>query len=403
MKRYIILCITLLTIMLPVVADSFSLNTEVSSVSMGPNDFGFGLAPLGTNFVYYDSFQLSKKLQYNTGFSTRLIFAAPNNLNYSGYNYKTGTPKWINRYVDIKNIYDYWLYGYYFNPEASVNISLSQGFFTNPVAKSGPLLNLSIYWNTQFSMALEPIDTNKGNWNPMFIDAATGKHREPFGPGSTIPAYPWLQDTRETLVNYIGLSASLSFLKSRGFGVSDGAYLSASFEYGPKWLGNQISMDKPTSDFYYFTSYVAQYLTLYTKQQDNGLNWLSIQLHHANILSHTGGNIVPYHKLPSDRLENMFYDSLTLEIFGPQFIARDCYTDITLGFYNYCLFGNVVNEASRDTFASEWWSNLGLTFHMRLFGFMHFSYNISYSLYSGIHASNPGLWHNAKINFYISL
>lgn len=404
MKLKRILCILLISLIpLTLFADSESLETQITTVSFGPHHFGMDLAPTGTNFVFYRSVDLFPKLQHSAFFSTRLVFGNPDNIYFDNYNYKTGTPKWIHKYVDIKDDPDYFLGGRFFNPEAYLNISLSQSFGTNPVAKSGSFINLSLDFNSRYSIALENLDVNRGKSESVFFDPITNKYKEPFGPGSVIPAYPWLQDNRSTLANYIRLSISFDFSKPTGYNVSDGFYMSVSAEFAPFWLANNISMELPTADYYSLSGYISQNLTLYSKKQDNGLNWLSIKLRHENSYSYMDGSVIPRHRLPTDRLNQSFSDSTSITLYGPQFIAWDCYTDMSIGLYSAYNFGHVLNEPSKITQASEWYSSLGLNFHMKLFGFMHFSYDINYKITTGIHTDFPAFWQQAKINFYIAL
>ena len=402
MKKIIIIFILLL-IPYWAFSDSVSLNTEITTVSMGPHNFGFGLAPTGTNFKFYKSFKMIPSLTHNADFTTRLIFSSTNNKDYRDFNYKTGTPNWINKYTDIRFNPDYYLNGVYFAPEANVLVSLGQGFGINPMAGSGSLFNIGLTYEAYYSVALEALDVKRGNWDPVFYDPVKNKYKEPFGPDSIIPAYPWLQDNRSTLVNSLTLSASINLLKPRGFAVSDGIYFSTSIELAPKWFGNTLSMKYPTADYFKFFAGLTENLTLYSDYQDNGMNWLSIMLTHYNSYSYIGGSVIPVSRLSGDRLNQSFSDSIELKIYGPQFIAYDCYTDITLNLYNSCSFGFVLNEQSRTTYVTEWSSSLGVRFHMNLFGFMHFSYSLGYSLYSGIHTSMPGFWRETKVNFYISL
>ena len=402
-----LLCILLLSILLltPLSADSNSLNTEITTVSMGPHNFGLGLAPTGTNFMFYKSFQMIPNYKHKAYFSTRLIFSALNNQKIDSYNYETGTPEWYNKLYDIKDIYnDYYISGKYFKPEASVTLYLSQGFGTNPVEGSGPLIKLSTTWNSTFSIALEDLDLQvKDKDISLFIDPSTGLYKKPFGPETHIQAYPWLQDNRISLINNFKFSVDIYLKKNKGFNISDGLSISSYIEFGPNWLGNTVSMLYPTADYYKAGISVSENLALYSLKQDNGLNWLSIGFSHYNALNHTGGNIVPYNKLPSNRLTNTFSDSWTITFYGPQFIAWDCYSDISLSINNNLNFGHVVNEKAKTTFATELNTTLNMRFHLRLFGFMHFEYKLQYLFAGGIHCWYPNLKQKAKVSFYIAL
>ena len=162
-------------------------------------------------------------------------------------------------------------------------------------------------------------------------------------------------------------------------------------------------MEYPSADYYWVNFVATQNLTLYSRHQDNGLNWLTILLSHWNAIQHTGGEVIPRYKVPGDFLRNTFIDSLAITFNGPQFVAWDCYTYLTLSLQNLCFFGHVINEPAQVTKAIEWQSRLEMYFHMRLFGFMHFDYAIGYNFMTGIHTNHPGFYQQAKIRFFIAL
>lgn len=386
-------------------ADSESLNTEITTVSFGPHNFGFGLTPAGTDFMFYKYFSISDKLQHQAYFKAQLVFSFPNNSSFGGFDYETGTPDWSLKYSDVSESKNF-ISGYYFNPQAFTFLYFRQGFGINPVSSTEPLIYLGIGLNSRYSIALESLDVSRGTREPAFMtktDDGTWEYKAPFGPGSTIQAYPWLQDNRQTLSNYLYFYFELPLYRSKGFKIYDGVEIYGSFEYGPSWLANSISMSTPTSDFYNLSLTATEYLALFSEKQENGWNWLSIELVHSNTFRRTAGEIVPYHKIPTDRLENSFTDSLYLKVYGPQFIAYDCYTDISVGLYNNCYFGNIVNENPKTTRAMEWTGSISCSLHTSLFGFMHLSYGFGYNFMRGIKASYPGFWQNAEVRFYISL
>lgn len=405
MKKATITILILTVMIFSVFAESESMTTEIMSISGGPHGFGLGIAPAGTDIRLYKYFTLSEKLQHQALFRTRLAFSFPNNISYGGYDYATGEPNWIKKYHEVTGNPNY-ISGCFFNPQASALVYLTQGFGINPVSGSGPLINISIGFNSRFSLALESLDVARGTGEPVFImknEEDNWIDRAPFGQGSHIQAYPWLQDSRKTLSNYLYGFFELRLYKTMVLESYEGFYLSGTIEYGPSWLANSISMDYPTSDFLRLSGTMTEYLSLYNKRQINGWNWLSISLVHTNTLTHTSGSVVPMDKLPPDRLENTFSDGLYLKFFGPQFISTDCYTEVTIGLYNYCYFGNVVNEFPQTTKAMEWTSSLKCRFYAKLFGFMYFAYEFGYNFMTGIKTSNPGFWQNAQVQFNVTL
>ena len=405
MKKATIILLVLTVTIFSCFAESESMTTEIMSISGGPHGFGLGIAPAGTDIRLYRYFTLSDRLQHQAIFRTRLAFSFPNNVSYGGFDYVTGEPNWIRKYHEIAGNSNY-ISGYYFNPWASAFVYLTQGFGINPVSENGPLVNISIGLNSRFSLALESLDVARGTRDPSFItkdDNGEWIYRSPFEPGGRIQAYPWLQDNRQTLSNYLYGFFELRLFKTMILESYEGFYLSGTVEYGPSWLANGISMNYPTSDFLRLSATMTEYLSLYNKRQKNGWNWLSISLVHTNTLTHTSGSIVPADKLPTDRLENAFSDSLYLKFFGPQFISTDCYTEVTIGLYNYCYFGNVVNEFPQTTNAMEWTSSLKCRLYAKLFGFMYFAYEFGYNFMTGIKTSYPGFWQNAQVQFNVTL
>ena len=401
MKKFLLL-LAILILTLPIYSEPLSLTTQVSSVYFGPHGLGFGFAPTGTNFVYYDYFNISPKLSNAASIFARLTFASNDDSWFGGYNYETGTPYWFTRIEDITDWSKY-MSGFYFNPGATLSISFYQGFGTNPVQKSGALATVGLEYYTRYNIALEALDVNRGTKDPVFIDIKNNTYKEPFAPGNHIQAYPWLQDSRESWINSLTLSLSLDLKKSIGFGTYDGISFNASIEIAPSWLGNNVSMKYPTADYTRLHFQATQYLSLNEKTQDNGLNWLSIGLSHNSTYSYTTGSVIPNDKLPGDRFKNNYLDSLYITFNGPQFIAWDCYTDLTIGIYNYCYWGHIVNENPQTSKGIEWNSSLAMDFHMRLFGFMHFKYSLGYYFMRGISSNYPTWYQDAKVTFYISL
>ena len=101
--------------------------------------------------------------------------------------------------------------------------------------------------------------------------------------------------------------------------------MSIALEMGPSWLGNSVFPDAVTSDFYKLSWSMTEYLTLFVVEQDNGWNWINAMLGHSNTLGYTFGDVIPEHRLQTDRLRGYFTDSVWIKITGPQFIATDCY------------------------------------------------------------------------------
>lgn len=380
---------------------SVTLNTGIDSVSGGEYSFGKGLFPLGTTFNFNKYFKLIPDYRHNARFLTSISFSFRNAW-FGSYDFFTGTPQWSLRRID-QSQYKFYS-GTYFNPYATINTYIQQPFGTNPVTNSSYMVILRAGLNTRYSMSLERLGISRGETSLVFSDLVgdTLTPKSYFNTSNT--TYPWLQGDRNSLNNYMYLTSYWYFYRSTGPNVWEGVYLEATAEYGPYWLANIVSpKGYKTSDYYRFSIYAKEALSLYESKQSNGFNWVNINLFHENTLSYVGGDIVPANKIPGDRLRAYFSDRIVLRFTGPQFIATDCYPYIDLALNNYFYFGHVVNEPSQETTAVELQSSISMLFHLRLFGFMHFEYTCGYNFIRGIHGNYPGWYQGAQLSFYVSL
>lgn len=401
MRKSIFVFLLLLLVPLAIFADSFSLSTSINGVQTR-GDFGMGMFPVGTSFGYSDSFQLFPSMPQasfaiNTSFSFDNAWAG-------GYSWKTGTPSWFlhpNKQNEENGYYP--ISTSYFRTSSYIDTYIQQGFGTNPVSGYYPLMYLRLGMNTRFTYSTEPLSFSSNPNNDFAFVDQNGNPKNPYGPGSIIPAYPWLQDDRTTWNNYLYLSTYWYFNKGAAFGVSDGVYADLSFEYGPRWLGNQTSKELVYSDYWKVYFYLEETMSLFSVKQDNGWNWMNMYVGHSNSFQYTGGDVVPEFKIPGDRLRASLSDSIWIRFYGPQFIASDCYTYLNLALNNTLYFGHVVNEASNTTSAIELYSSISGTFHLRLFGFIRFEYSLGYNMINGIHASYPGWWQGTSLAFYVSI
>lgn len=392
--------------MLPVFAGySISLNTGIDNVSGGEYSFGMGLFPLGTTFNFNKNFQLIPNYRHNAYFSTYMSFSLRNSA-FWGYDFYTGTPSWFLKHIDQSDgTHDF--YGaYYFNPTFTVNNYIQQYFGTNPVTGGGNLVTVRVGIDTRFEMALERLGLSRDEYGLAFssLDTSTGTLTPLKYFNTSNITYPWLQGDRKTLNNIMYLSTYWYFYRDTGPNVWEGVYMDITAEYGPFWFANTLSpYGYKTSDFYRFSFYLKEALSLFESKQDNGYTWLNINLGHENSLVYVGGDIVPANRIPGDRLRAYFSDRISIRFTGPQFIAWDCYPYIEIALNNNFYFGHVVNEPAQTTKAFEWQSSISALFHLRLFGFMHFQYTCGYDFMRGIHANYPGWYQGAQVSFYVSL
>lgn len=406
-RRFSLLIISLL-MTLSVNADSLSMSTVISSVANGVNGIGMGLFPVSMTYSHGKSFQLIPDYANKASFSGVFSYSLANSSMDGNYDYLDGTPRWAysTKEDDAFNFKS----GSFFNPNAYMQLSVSQGLGIkkNPVTK-GNLLTLTVGTNIRYSnpveltaLSLSPSNPSYNKGNPFFVDAS-GNPAVPFTDDYELKAFPWLEGDRRVLNSYIYSSISIPLYKSTGFNTYDGASLSFGLEYGPSWLFNKMSNGVVSSDYLKLYGSTSEKITLSVEKQADGKNWLSSHLGHTCSFGYTFGDVVPQYKIPSDRLRGYINNQIWLNWSFPQFIATDCYAYIQIGLNNYIYFGKVANEVSGEHKAAELNSSLSGTFHMRLFGFVRFQYDVSYSFNRGIWASNPGWSQNAELRFWVAI
>ena len=376
-------------------ADSFTFSTEIDGVS-GYSDFGWeGNFPVGTTFSYYNYFNtVSKKLPTKAFIETSMSFS--DRYIDSSYDYLTGEPVWINTYKKAQNLNRNG--SKYFNPRAYIEAWLEQGFLKNPVSGNNPLFEVRIGFNSRYSMALEKINST----DYVFVNS-DGSDKAPFGTDSSLPAFPWLEGNRKALNNYLFVNTYWYLRRYVAYDLYEGLYGELDFQYGPDWLANTLYPGGVQSNFYRAYGYLEEKLTLFSIMQEGNRTWSYLYIGHSNSISYTGGDVVPLNKLPGDRLRWNASDSIWLRLSGPQFIASDCYSYFEIGLNNSLFFGNVVNEVSQETTAIELQSSISAKFHLRLFGFVRFEYNLGYNMFRGIWDATPNWWQNAYLQFYVSI
>ena len=391
-ERFLALVIVLmLTVTGSVFADSFTLSTVINGVSGGPDGFGMGLFPLGTSYEYNTSFPLSDAFIYDADLEIESSFSISeiSLSESSGYDWKTGEPWWNNENPENK------LSGRYFRPAATMYFRLTQGFGVNPVQESGSMMDLSIGLYTRYAVARERL--NLGGGVPFF-------ENEVFTQGHDIPAYPWLYGSRNLWNSNLVLSSSWYFRRTTApAGNYDGMSCALSVEWGPWWLGNSVSPDTVTSDYFKASGSATEYLTIFAVIQDNGWNWLTLMLSHSNSLGYTFGDVIPEHKIQTDRLRGYFTDTLAFRFTGPQFLAGDCYPYFEIRLNNNCYFGRVQNDITGNIKGWEFRSSISGEFHLRLFGFIHVNYTFGYDFMKGFDSASPNWWQSAQLGFYVSL
>lgn len=369
-------------------------NTGIDNVSSGEYGFGLGMFPLGTTFSFHKYFQMIPDYRHQALLYSTYSFAFQNN--WAGdYDYYTGKPTWALRIADRSDKTLWFTSGTYFAPNATMDVYLQQPLFTNPVSGAGYLVLVRAGLNVRYQMALERLGIHRGETGLMFNDTC-------FSYDS--PAYPWLNGSRQTLNNYAYLYTYWYLYRDTGTDAYDGLYMELQAEAGPSWLGNRISPAGYTSSNYAkLRGYFEEKLTLFVDKQENGFNWKNMYLGHSNTIEYTFGDIVPYNKIPGDRLRGYFADRIWLHFTGPQFINWDCYTYLEISLNNNIYFGHVVNEPGQETTAVEYQSSITGYVNLKLFGFIHLQYYCAYYMARGIWSYYPSWSQGASVSFYVSL
>ncbi len=414
MRRFLSSVIMLLMIAIPLSAESYTLEAFISGVSNGVKGFGLGLFPVGTKFGFEKFFTMIDG-ENDAELQVEFEFTINNRTLSSDYDYLTGRPRWALTHEEAAEGHFFgdsrWNDGgerslSYFNPRAWIDIYLDQGFWTNPLYEDGTLFNVKIGLNSRFAMSIEEVSfslpDHGGLLSPVFVTPG-GEPRDPFT--ENLPAYPWLNGSRNVLTNYIYLVLSLNMDRDTPTDAEpeEGISVDLRFEAGPSWLLNNITPMGVQSDYYMAELYAEEKMELFAMYQENGWNWLNMYVGHSNTLRYTFGSVVPEDKLPGDRLRGVLQDRIWIHFTGPQFMAGDCYTNIELNLYNTLMFGSVANEIDSRTRAVELQSSFSARFQLRLFGFIRLEYQIGYDFIRGIWPEKPSWWQNSALTFYVSI
>lgn len=404
----LVLCIFL---MLPIAADSYSLDAFISGVSNGVKGFGLGLFPLGTTFGFEKYIQLFEG-ESKAEFQIELAFAFNNRTLDSNYDYLTGRPVWAMSSEERRNasVFGNEAWGdrslSYFNPRSDIDIYLDQGFWKNPLYDEGTLFNIKVGLNARYAMSLEEVSYSLpghgGLSSPVFV-YGNGGVRAPFD--APLPAYPWLSGSRNVYTDYLYLQLSLNMDRDTPTDAEPEEGLSVDFllEYGPWWLLNNITPEGIQSDFVRAVLYSEQKMEIFSVMQDNGWYWVNMYVGHSDNLSYVWGSAIPENKLTTDRLRGTLQDRVWVHFTGPQFMAGDCYTNIELNLYNTLMFGGVANEMDGRTRAVELQTVFTARFQLKLFGFIRVEYQVGYDFIQGIWPDRPRWWQNSGISFYVSI
>ena len=267
----------------------------------------------------------------------------------------------------------------YFNPTASISMSLSQKFEHWTIKGSIA---------TRYSHLMEnPTDID----NLYFInDDGSLK----FNDKGAIAAYPWLYGERTNFIANISLTASRSYIVEGLYSMN----VSLGLEMGPWWMLNSISNGNRLSDYYNVTATASESVKIKDTQQSINLRWLNVTASHSNSLSYTFGRVVPKEKLNANRLKGVLSDSFSISFAGPQLYDSSTSVSASVSLNNYLYFGGVANMKDSGFYYS-YQSNISISGYLNLFGIVSFSLSGTRYLSRGL--SSSALW-SASGEVYMS-
>ena len=245
----------------------------------------------------------------------------------------------------------------YFNPTASISMSLSQKF---------EFWTINSSFSTRYSHPMESLTfSNQDKWKED--DLLFG---DKYWDQESVAAYPWFYGERNNFTANMGVSFSRNYIV-KGL---DSMNVSLGFEMGPWWMLNSISNGNRLSDYYRISGSASQSVRLKNTEQSIQLRWISISASHSNSFSYTFGSIVPQHKIGSYRLRGSLSDTFSISVSGPQLYDSSTTISGSASLVNVLYFGSTENardkiyRASYDSYISLWGN-------MNLFGIVSFSFS----------------------------
>ena len=245
----------------------------------------------------------------------------------------------------------------YFNPTASISMSLSQKF---------EFWTINGSFSTRYSHPMESLTfSNQDKWKED--DLLFG---DKYWDQDAIAAYPWFYGERNNFTANMGVSFSRNYIV-KGL---DSMNVSLGFEMGPWWMLNSISNGNRLSDYYRISGSASQSVRLKNTEQSIQLRWISISASHSNSFSYTFGSIVPQHKIGSYRLRGSLSDTFSISVSGPQLYDSSTTISGSASLVNVLYFGSTENAMDK-IYRTSYDSYISLWGNMTLFGIVSFSFS----------------------------
>ena len=155
----------------------------------------------------------------------------------------------------------------------------------------------------------------------------------------------------------------------------------------PKWLLNDLDTFDGHTNYFQITPNFYASKTLYLKTYkdiftDQELNLWQIVLSNSLTYRYLNGTAVPQYRVSADNLHHDISNSFALNIYGPQFIAADCYPNLTLSYNSDFRWGKLNNTAPQynEYKKGEFTHSLNLRFDLRIIGIIHGGYTFALDL-----------------------
>lgn len=245
----------------------------------------------------------------------------------------------------------------YFNPTASISMSLSQKF---------EFWTINGSFSTRYSHPMESLTLS----NQKDLGEVSLVFGNDYWDKDAIASYPWFYGERNNFTANMGVSFSRNYIV-KGL---DSMNVSLGFEIGPWWMLNSISNGNRLSDYYRISGSASQSVRLKNTEQSIKLRWISISASHSNSFSYTFGSIVPQHKIGSYRLRGSLSDTFSISVSGPQLYDSSTTISGSASLVNVLYFGSTENARDK-IYRSSYDSYISLWGNMTLFGIVSFSFS----------------------------
>lgn len=403
MKKTLLACIlSLVCACLPAI----TLNDMVLGVTMHP-DFAQSLFPVaieakftmpGLEVIPGNGTSLSFIM--NAGYTPRRLLQDPRTGDYLKWNADGTTTlsdgtKFTQDQAQYSALFSAW------------SLAYAQGFAYSPVTK-GDLITARISFDGRWEQAMERLEASRhDSWasdNLLTFVGPTGTR--PIFSGDLIGT-PDLQGNRYMLSTSLNLSLTFNLMNETNTAV-DGLEVSLSGLWAPWWLFNDFNIFGGKTDYWKLSASLSAGYTLYQLQQKNGWNWFSVVLTDDFSYRYLDGRKVPKFaetggiwKVSAQNLTHTLTNSTKLYLYGPQFIAEDCYPYL-YAFLELGYTGGYLNNTNHQFSYQNFMGSAGVHVHLRMFGIFHFFYETGYVFGPERNEVATAVW-PGTVGFYISL